>query len=204
MRGAGTGRSLLKPGDLIVQENLRVLVATEQGLFVSIRAGSSTEKRGLQQKEGNERGELMQKKRKRSTRQSPGTAEGDQAEVLLGFLPKLHLSDEVRLAEELFDLLQVRTGCHGGALCDLLRVRVYSGQVSKEVRAASGVLDVKSKHRRRKRTRSSGARGWLFYVGHSGRRNAEAVVKSLARARILGVRVEVMQVLSAHVGFRSR
>ncbi|PHJ22694.1 pre-rrna processing protein [Cystoisospora suis] len=100
LRGGETGKNLLKPGHLIAQDSLRLLVATEQGLFVSV----AVTKGGVG---ASKHGEVKQSKGQMSMRGNPGKSEADHKEVMLGFVPKLHLSDEVRLAEELFDLLEL-------------------------------------------------------------------------------------------------
>lgn len=110
LRGGGTGKNLLKPGDLIARDSLRLLVATDQGLFVSVEVAKGAIG-------ASKHGEVKQTRGKMSMRASAGDGEADHKEVTLGFVPKLHLSDEVRLAEELFDLLEVRTGWAGNALC---------------------------------------------------------------------------------------
>ncbi|PFH35246.1 hypothetical protein BESB_061330 [Besnoitia besnoiti] len=97
------GGALVPETGLSVAEHCaRILAVTEEGLFVALRLGARAPKSADSEASDPQADKRAEKKIKKAEK---GGDADRQAAPILAFVPKLHLSDEVRLAEELCSLL---------------------------------------------------------------------------------------------------
>ncbi|CBZ54325.1 hypothetical protein NCLIV_047560 [Neospora caninum Liverpool] len=111
--GADRGRPLshlssLKTGFAVLRRNAYILAITEEGVFVALRSSAGSDGAAETDEPRGQKAEKKAKGEKNGKKQTGGNPEdGSGSPPVLAFVPKLHLSDEVRLAEELCSLMKV-------------------------------------------------------------------------------------------------
>ncbi|KFG42904.1 pre-rRNA processing protein [Toxoplasma gondii p89] len=97
-----------KTGSYVRRRNACVLAVTEEGVFVAVRSFSSADAEPSSSELSGSADDAQQGKKSRRERKRERSAEEGRTEnIAVAFVPKLHLSDDVRLAEELCTLVKV-------------------------------------------------------------------------------------------------